>query len=782
MTAETTQGPIYRDSTRPIGERVSDLLSMMTLEEKLAQLGSAWVFSVISDGELVTEEADRLLGAGIGQITRVSGATNLEAEEAARAGNQIQRFLVERTRLGTPAIIHEEVCAGLMARHATSFPQAIGVASTWQPALVEALAGVVRTEMLAVGARQGLSPVLDVCRDPRWGRTEETFGEDPHLVAVMGSAFIRGLQGDDLRHGVVATAKHFVGYGASEGGMNWAPAPIGRRELADVYLHPFEAAVRSAGLRSVMTAYHELDGVPSTADSALFDNLLRKEWGFSGIVVSDYFAIRQLVAYHRYVADPAAAAAIALRIGVDAELPSTDCYGDPLAEALAAGLAGEDTVDAAVARVLHTKFELGLFESPYVDEARVTNSVATPASVELAGEVARQSIVLLKNDGALPLQPGLSIALIGPNADAARHLFGDYSYPAHAESLSEVDEGDNVFSIPLRPGSVYVAGDLHTPTVRDALTARLGARVAFAPGCDISGASMAGFDEAVELARHSDVAVMVMGDKAGLTDDCTSGEGRDRASLDLPGVQEDLVEAVAATGTPVVLVLVAGRPSGSPAVHEAAVSVVMAWLPGRHGADAIADVLLGKVNPGGKLPISYPRSAGQVPVYHSHKVSGNRSHWKIDYADLPASPLYPFGHGLSYTTFKLNASLDPVEVRMDGSVTVSVDVSNTGDRDGDEVVQVYVRDLEASVTRPVSELKGFARVNVPAEASRKVVFRLEVGQLGFCGPEYEYVVEPGEFEVSVGTSATDRLLAGTFTVVGEGAVKKSFSGAVELIG
>lgn len=779
MTAETTQGSVYRDPARPIEERVSDLLSMMTTQEKLAQLGSAWVFSIVADGDLIPAEADRLLGAGIGQITRVSGASNLDAEGAARAGNQIQRFLVEQTRLGIPAIIHEEVCAGLMARNATSFPQAIGVASTWNPELTEALADVVRTEMLAVGARQGLSPVLDICRDPRWGRTEETFGEDPHLVAAMGTAFIRGLQGDDLRRGVVATAKHFVGYGASEGGMNWAPAQIGRRELADVYLHPFEAAVRTAGLRSVMTAYHELDGVPSTADSALFDDLLRREWGFSGIVVSDYFAVRQLVAYHRHVADGTAAAAIALGVGVDAELPNTDCYGDPLAAALGTGLVGEEALDAAVARVLRIKFELGLFESPYVDEAAATSSVSAPVSLELAGEIARQSIVLLKNDGALPLQPGSSIAVIGPNADAARHLFGDYSYPAHAESLGEVNEGDNVFSIPLRPGSVYAAGDLHTPTVRDILTARLGDRVAYAGGCDISGDSTEGFEEAVELARRSDVAVLVMGDKAGLTDDCTSGEGRDRASLDLPGVQEDLVRAVAATGTPVVLVLVAGRPSGSPAAHAAAASVVMAWLPGRHGADAIADVLLGDVNPGGKLPITYPRSVGQIPMYHSHKVSGGRSHWKVDYVETPAEPLYPFGHGLSYTTFELSPSLETQEVPMDGTVRISVDVRNTGDRDGDEVVQVYVRDLAASVTRPVSELKGFARVSVPAATTRTVVFRLEVGQLGFCGPDYEYVVEPGDFEVSVGTSAVERSPVGTFTVLEGPPPTKTFSGSVE---
>lgn len=778
MTAEPTPAPRYRDATAPIEERVANLLDLMTLEEKIAQLGSAWVFEVVDGTRLSPTDAERLLSRGIGHITRVSGASSLRPSEAAEVANQIQRYLVEESRLGIPAIIHEEVCSGLMARDATVFPQAIGVASTWDPDLAEEMATAIRTEMLAVGARQGLAPVLDICRDPRWGRTEETFGEDPHLVAVMGAAFVRGLQGSDLSSGVVATAKHLVGYGASEGGLNWAPAHIPARELHDVYLHPFRAAV-AAGLRSVMPAYQELDGVPVSADRTLIEELLRERWDFEGTVVSDYFAIRQLAAYHRVVPDASAAAALALEVGIDVELPGTDCYGKPLLDALAQGMVSEALVDRAVSRVLRTKFELGLFDRPYVEVA--PNGFSYPAHTELAGILARKSIVLLKNDGVLPLT-ARKVAVIGPNADQARNLLGDYTYPSHVESLREMKTGDNVFNIPIPPDFELSTTGEYVPTVFEALASRLDGEVAFASGCDVNTDATDGFDEAVTLAARSDVAVMVMGDKAGLTDDATTGESRDRVSLDLPGVQEDLVRAVVATGTPVVLVLVGGRPMASEWAHEHSSAVVMAWLPGSEGADAIADVLVGAHNPGGKLPISYPRSAGQIPVYHSHKVSGGRSHWKGDYVDSPSSPIYPFGHGLSYTSFRIDElRVDPSTIAMDESVTVMARITNTGDRDGEEVVQVYVRDLEASVTRPVSELKAFARIEVPAGQSRRVTFTLEAGQFGFHGRDLGYVVEPGEFEVYVGRSAADRQPAGTFTIMEGGEPPKvAFAGRVTI--
>jgi beta-glucosidase len=775
----------YRDPALPVAERVADLLGRMTLEEKVGQLGSAWVFQLAQGTSLDMEKGVELLRHGLGQVTRVSGASSLAPPDAAELANSIQRHLISETRLGIPAIVHEEICAGLMARDSTIFPQAIGLASTWQPELAGAFADAVRVQMRAMGAHQGLSPVLDICRDPRWGRTEETFGEDPHLVAQMGVAFVSGLQGDDLTEGVIATAKHFVGYGASEGGLNWAPPHLGARELRDVYLHPFHAAVRAAGLRSVMNAYNELDGVPAAADRGLLTGILRVQWGFVGCVVSDYFAVRQLADYHRLAPDAVEAAAIALDAGLDVELPGTDCYGDPLLQAVRSGRVAEATVDTAVRRVLTTKFELGLFEQPIVEPQAVAAVTATPAQRRLAAEIASKSLVLLRNDGILPLRQDVaSIAVIGPNADEPRHLVGDYAYAVHVESLQEVlRSGRNVFDIPIDEQHALDAAVIDAPSVLAELRSRFDDRIRFARGCAVNSTERTGFVEAVASAAECEVAVMVMGDKAGLTDDCTSGESRDVASLDLPGVQEELVHAVLDTGTRVVLVLVAGRPMGSAALHGRCAAVLMAWLPGEAGGAAIADALTGEVNPGGKLPITYPRSVGQIPVYYGHKLSGGRSHWKGDYVDSPASPLYPFGHGISYTTFALgDASTARDEVSWNEAITTTVTITNTGVRDGDEVVQLYVRDPSASVTRPVLELKGFVRVSLGAGESRRVTFDTPVGQLGFHDRDLAYVVEPGQVDVFVGTSSVDLVEAGSVMVVADSnePPSKAFDGRVSV--
>ncbi len=783
MTAATADGrlPDHRDPTLPIAERVERLLDQMTIEEKIAQLGSAWVFQLIEDGRLSDPKAHELLGHGLGHVTRISGASNLGATDAARLANEIQRFLVEKTRLGIPAIVHEEICSGLMARESIVYPQAIGVASTWEPVLVEAMAAAIGRQMRAMGAHHGLSPVLDVARDPRWGRTEETFGEDPYLVARMGTAFVEGLQGTDLTKGVAATAKHFVGYSASEGGLNWAPPHMGARELSEVYLHPFEAVVR-AGVASVMNAYSELDGIPCGADRALLTGLLREDWGFDGTVVADYFSVRQLESYHQVAVDGSDAARTALIAGIDVELPGTDCYGEPLLDGVRSGRIDVALIDTAVRRVLTSKFELGLFETPYVDVDLVASLIDTREERALARLIAEKSIVLLANDGVLPIEPGDgTIAVIGPNAHDWRNLYGDYTYPAHVESLLEMRH-DNIFSVPFS-GELSLEGNMRpVPTVLDAMKTRFGDRVAYARGCDVNDSSREGFEEAVAVARHASVVVMVMGDKAGLTTDSTSGEGRDRLSLDLPGAQEDLARALIETGTPVVLVLVGGRPMGSEWAHQHSAAVVQAWLPGEEGAGAVADVLAGRVNPGGKLPISHPRSAGQIPVYYSHKVSGGRSQWKGDYVDGAVAPLYPFGHGLSYTTFEIaDLAVTPGEVSWDGEVTVTASVTNTGSMDGDEVVQIYVRDPVASLTRPVLELKAFARAHVPAGATRQVVFRIPVGQLGFYDSDLAYVVEPGTIQVHVGTSATAFHEAGSFTVIaGSAPVEKRFDGTVEV--
>lgn len=762
---------IYRDSARSVDERVDDLVAQMTLEEKLAQLGSFWIYEVLDGLTLAPEKARRLMGHGIGHVTRLGGASNLKPRQAAELANAIQKFLIDNTRLKIPAIVHEECCSGYMAFGATVFPQAVGVASTWEPELVEAMASVIRRQMRSVGGHHALAPVLDVTRDARWGRVEETFGEDPYLVARMGSAYIKGLQGHDPRAGIVATGKHFVGYGMSEGGMNWAPPHIAPRELREIYLYPFEAAVREAGLASIMNGYHELDGVPCAANRELLTEILRDQWGFDGTVVSDYFAVNMLFEYHRLADDKAGAARLALETGIDIELPSTDCYGEPLRRAVESGAIPVSLVDVAVRRVLTQKFALGLFENPFVDAGQVRFD--TPEDRQLARHIAQKSIVLLKNDGnLLPLAKGVrSIAVIGPNADSTRNLFGDYAYPAHIESLQELKETGS-FSTPV-PDKITLERDfIPAISVLEAIRRKVGAQtvVHYAQGCGTIDPSRAGFAEAVEAANKSDLVVMVMGDKAGLIEGCTSGEGNDRASLDLPGVQADLVYAIYETGKPIVLVLLNGRPVTFGWMNQALPAILVAWFPGEEGGDAIADVLFGDVNPGGKLPISFPRSVGQLPVYYGHKPSGGRSHWKGKYVELETTPQYPFGYGLSYTTFQYaDLQLDRTQAQSGEVVAIRVQVSNTGGREGDEVVQLYTRNVRASVTRPLKELRGFKRLTLKPGETRTLTFHLPVNQLAYYTRAMDFGIEPGPVEVMVGSSSSAIHLRGSFTITGQAA-------------
>lgn len=773
---------IYQDPSRTPAERADDLLTRMTLDEKLAQLGSFWVYQVLDGLAFSPEKASRLMAQGLGHLTRLGGASNLRPRELAALGNQIQKYLIENTRLGIPAVIHEECCSGYMAYGATVFPQAIGVASTWQPELVEAMADVIRVQMRSVGAHHALAPVLDIARDARWGRLEETFGEDPYLTSRLGVAYIRGIQGKSLTNGVVATAKHFVGYGMSEGGLNWAPPHLEWREMRETYLLPFEAAVREGGLASIMNAYNELDGIPAAASRALLTDLLRGEWGFSGTVVSDYFAIHMLKDYHRVAQGKDDAAKLALEAGIDSELPFTDCYGDPLREAVLSGKIPAALVDTAVQRMLTQKFTLGLFETPYVDASVVEFDTAEQRA--LARTIAQQSIVLLKNDGGLlPLDKAIgSVAVIGPNADSIRNLFGDYAYPAHIETIIENFTNGNVFNTPLPENLKVDDKFIEAISVLSAIKAKLGAnvRVEYAKGCEVNTPSTAGFGEAVEAARRAQVVIMVVGDKAGLTDDCTSGEARDRAVLTLPGVQGDLVRAVYETGTPVVLVLVNGRPVALEWMAEEIPAIVEAWFPSEEGANAIADVLFGDVNPGGKLPITFPRSAGQIPVFYAHKPSGGRSNWKGDYVDTPVKPLYPFGHGLSYTTFDYSElHVEPSEAKAGGEVSIHIDVTNTGGRKGDEIVQLYTHQNVTLVTRPVKQLRAFKRVTLEPGETQTVIFTVNVNQLGFYDHQYKYVIEPGTVDLMVGASSQDIRCGGTFQIGGTrveaGASKVFFS-------
>jgi beta-glucosidase len=755
----------YLDPARAVAVRVDDLLGRMTLEEKLAQLGSIWVFEILDGASVEPRRARERLGAGIGEITRVAGATSLEMPVVAALANEIQRFLVEHTRLGIPAIVHEECLHGVVARDAVCFPQSIGLAAAWDPELIEALASSFARRLRAMGAHQGLAPIFDVARDPRWGRIEETYGEDPYLIAALGVAYVRGLQ-EGAGAPVLATGKHMVGHGLPEGGMNRAPAHIGARELRDVYLWPFEAAVREAGMRAMMHAYEDVDGVPCVASRELLTTTLRDRWGFDGIVVSDYGGIDELVGSHAIVGDLEAAAVLALEAGIDVELPSTVAFGAPLARALADGRVDPALVDRAVARVLAVKFELGLFEQPYVDAAAARRPLE--ADRALAREAARASVVLLKNDGTLPLRDDLAtIAVIGPNADSARNLLGDYAHIAHVETLLELRDNPSGFPV---PDDLSLSDELEgRTTILDGVRARArGAEVRFAAGGGVLGASDAEIEEAVAAARGADVAVVVVGERSGLTLDCTCGEMRDRMELTLPGRQEELAAAVAATGTPVVLVLVSGRPLAIAEAAERAAAVLNAWVPGDEGPAAIAEILFGDADPGGKLPVTVARHVGQVPIHYAHKPSGGRSHWHGEYVDGSNLPLWPFGHGLSYTRFALRGpELDRTTLALGDELSISVDVENVGERSGDEVVQLYVRDEEASVTRPVKELRGFRRLRLAPGERRRVTFRLAAEQLAFSGLDGALVLEPGRVRLMVGTSSAELPCQAAVELTGE---------------
>ncbi len=763
--------PLYRDPAAQIDVRVSDLLGRMTVEEKVAQLGSVWSFEIVGIGTLDPDKAGRLIGRGIGQITRLAGATNLCATDVATLANEIQRYLVEETRLGIPAIIHEESLHGLVARDAPCFQQSIGAAAAWDAELVEAMSSTIRRRMLATGARHSLAPVLDVTRDPRWGRIEETYGEDPYLAAELGCAYIRGLQGEMLRDGVMATAKHMVGHGLAEGGLNQAPAHVGPREMRDEQLFPFEAAVREAGVASIMPAYCDVDGVPCHASHELLTGILRDEWGFEGIVASDYTGIQMLSTQHKLTTDLGVAAGFGLRAGVDAELPSTVVYGEPLLQALAAGQIDEALLDCTVARILRMKVRLGIFEQPFVE---------LPSGLLLAGlaaeergvarQLARRSLVLLENDGVLPLQPDLKrLALIGPIADSARELLGDYAHLLHIETLLEMRDQGNAFGFPLTDEIVPADELAGRQTILDAIAGRLpDLEVRHARGTGIHDGTDAEIAEAVELARSSQVAIVVLGERSGLTDSATTGEFRDRHSLGFMGRQQELLEAVVATGTPVVLLVVSGRPLAIEWAARHCSAVMLAWVPGEAGPEAIVEALVGDQNPGGKLPISVPRHVGQVPVSYRHHPTGGRSNWKGDYVDGPTAPLWPFGFGRSYTSFELsNLRLDRTQLPTDGGeLLVTVEVANTGLRQGDEVVQLYVRDPEATVARPVLELRGFCRVGLAPGERRSVSFRLAAEQFAYVGADYRRVVEPGVIDLFVGSSSADLPLSARIALVG----------------
>jgi beta-glucosidase len=738
---------------------VDDLLSRMDLDEKLAQLGCVWVTDLVRDDRFDRDAAQRHLAHGIGHITRIGASTGLLPDESAALMNEIQRFAVEETRLGIPVVVHEESTGGYCARGATVFPQAIGLASTWDEALVEEVADVIRRQLVAVGARHTLAPVLDIARDPRWGRVEETYGEDPYLVGRIGTAYVRGIQ-RSLRDGVIATGKHFLGYGVSEGGMNHAPVQLGPRELREVYAEPFAAAIRDGGLASTMNSYASVDGIPCAGDASILDGLLRDELGFDGVVVADYYSVALLMTHHAVAGDRGEAAALALAAGLDMELPALDCYGAPLKERVLAGVVPMSIVDRAVRRVLESKERLGLFDDPYVDAAAAPAVFDTSEQRALARRAAAASVVVLTNDGVLPLPDDVGrIAVIGPAADSARLLQGDYHYPAHAEI---VYERSDVALLPTQ-GGAFQAGPHFTPHVTPlaALRERFGSeRVVHVAGCTVTGDDIAGIPDAIDAARDADVAIVLVGGESGLQPHSTVGEARDATDLDLTGVQEALAGAVIATGTPTVVVLVSGRVHTVPALAETAAALVQAWLPGEEGGHGIVDVLTGAVEPSGRLPISMPRRVGQIPVYASPRAGGGRSMFHGAYTDSPTSPLFPLGHGLSYTTFERGELVVESAGTTDEPIVLAIDVTNTGTRAGVELVQLTVRDDVASVARHRFALCGFARVPLALGETSTVRFTVHPSRLAFYDPSMRFVIEPGAFTFRAGAREAGVVLDG----------------------
>ncbi|HEY2023678.1 glycoside hydrolase family 3 N-terminal domain-containing protein [Paraburkholderia sp.] len=785
MLLRQSEVPLYRNAAAPVDERVADLLARMTLDEKIAQLHAAWL-KLSTDGKHKTRSidfaqsanentVDEILQHGLGQITRPLGTHTVDPKEGVRALNELQRKMVEDTRLGIPVMSHEECLVGLMIKDATLFPSPLNYAATWNPGVVGEVGRIIGEQARSIGCHQGLAPVLDVSRDPRWGRTEETLGEDPYLVGVLACHYVKGLQGE--QRDLLATLKHFVGHSASEGGRNHAPVHVGPRELNDVFMLPFEMAVKLANAGSVMPAYHDVDGVPCHGDRKLLHETLREKWGFDGLVVADYAGVDLLFSHHAVARDSASAAALAFNSGLDVELPGHECAVH-LKEALARNEITEQTIDAAVSRVLRMKFRLGLFERPYVDPERV--DVKSAAAGDTAYQVALESAVLLRNEGAeggvLPLNANgaETIAVIGPTADDPLALLAGYSFPVHL--INSGEQSTASIATPLQ-----------------ALRARLGnERVIHAPGCDIIKERRAGapvfpgdvsldlngeatrddqlissdigsIAAAVDAARQAGVAIVFVGDLAGLFQSGTVGEGSDTDSLDLPGVQQMLLNAVVGSGTPTVVVMTGGRPYNLGGLEDRIAAQIMAFAPGERGADALADLLVGRANFSGRLPLSVPKSAGAVPYVYNHRLKSSGTPVACHFGSR-----YPFGFGLGYTQFRYgDLALAQPEVPLeDGTIELSFTVDNTGARDGTEVVQVYVRDRHASVARPVRELKAFARVPLGAGASARVRVKLPVDMLNFTDERGERIVEPGDFDLLVGSSSRDIHLGGTVTVAG----------------
>ena len=757
----------YLSSELPVEERVEDLLGRMTLEEKASQLkarmaplassgGLGWKmlfkpFEGLSEDqrkrleesmismffgeraimeslsvnywrkhwrEVVVEEGKY----GIGQLSMA--LRPFSPKESAEFAGEMQKFVLEKTRLGIPVMIHDESLHGCMAKGCTIFPQAIALASSWDPNLMRQVSTVIGKETRAHGIHQCLSPTVNIARDPRCGRTEETYGEDPYLVSIMAVSFVEGVQSQK----VVATPKHFVANFVGDGGRDSNEVHFSERILREIYFPAFKASLK-AGALSLMPAYNAIDGVPCSCSKELLTNLLRGEWGFKGLAVSDYFAVVHLYTKHKVAGTKAEAAKKALEAGMDMELPESDCF-EEIQNLVKEGRVSEKIVDEAVRRILRVKFWLGLFDNPYVEPDHAEKVCDCEEHRELALKAARKTMVLLKNDGILPLSKSLkSIAVIGPNANKLR--LGKFS--SYGVQVVTPLEG------------------IRNKVCQDT-------RIYFAEGCKLTGGSDEGFEEAVKIAKNSSIAILFVGNSVPQTE----GEGNDRCNLDLPGIQEDLVKKICDTGTPVVVVLTNGSAITMIRWIDKVKGLIEAWYPGEEGGNAIAEVLFGDYNPGGKLPITFPKTVGQLPLYYNHKPTGRVD----DYVDLRGKQyLFPFGYGLSYTKFKYsNLTINPKKISPDEEININVDVENAGEYEGDEVVQLYLHDAVSSLAKPVKELKRFRRITLEPGEKKKVSFTLTSTDLLSYDADMNLVIEPGIFEVMLGASSEDIRLKGNFKI------------------
>jgi len=743
----------WHDVSLSVEERAAALLAELTVAEKAAQLGSSWMRQP-TEADLSGDVApmasafaprplEETAADGLGHLTRVFGTEPVEVADGVAALRDAQRRVVSLNRFAIPAIAHEECLTGFTTYHATVYPAAIAWGATFDPALIEEMARVIGEDLRAVGVHQGLSPLLDVVRDYRWGRVEETIGEDPYVVGTIGMAYVKGLQGA----GVSATLKHFVGYSASRAGRNHAPVPMGRRELEDVMLPSFEMAVRLGGAESVMNSYADIDGIPVGASHELLTHVLRERWGFTGTVVSDYGAVAFLHLMHHVASDFEQAGRTALTAGIDVELPQTLAYGS-LAGSVAQGLLDESVLDRAVLRVLEQKVRHGLLDPEWDPETQgdPDRDLDSARNRDVARRVAEASVALLANDGILPLDVP-KVALVGPVSTEPRSFMGCYSYPNHV--LTRYDLGNG---LPVESLADGLAAELTRSTV------------VAVPGVPFLAEDRSQLAAAVEAARQADVAVVAVGDLAGMFGTGTSGEGCDSEDLRLPGLQGELVEAVLATGTPTVLLLVSGRPYALGAYASRCRAVVAALMPGAEGASAVSGVLSGRINPSGHLPVAIPYGPGGQPGTY---LAAPLGWFSQGVSNLDPRPLYPFGHGLSYTSFVLS-ELRPqaAEVDVAGTVRLSLTITNTGPRAGAEVVQVYAADPVASVVRPVKQLVGYLKVSLSAGESAEVDVELHTDLFSFTGLDSRRVVEPGEIVLSVGTSSEDRPLGARIILVG----------------